>query len=174
MDTDLMDFEHLVPIAERRDEKGRRIITVESRDATVPRCCLLQELRKNGRKTVKCRDYPLQRRPVLLEVKRQRYECKACGAVVYEVIPELDPDRQVTERFRNQICWDAVDHTFTDAAKMNGVERPSSAGSSEPSPRNAWTAIPWCCRASWAWMRTSCWARPTSSSATSMPQQGLA
>ncbi|HYH39947.1 MAG TPA: ISL3 family transposase [Azospirillum sp.] len=119
---DLLDLHGLLPVARRVDEKGQIIITVEGRAPAPPRCCLFQDLRKNGRKTVLCRDHPMQNKPVWLEVKRQRYKCAACGAVLYDNLPELDPDRRVTERFRHRLGWDAVEHTFATAAKMNGVE----------------------------------------------------
>lgn len=103
-------------------EDGRSlIIEACSRVPTHKTCCLFCKTRKFGTKKIRFRDYPVQENPVWIEVRRQRFQCVKCGAILYEDLPDLDDDRRVTLRFRWRLEQHAVDHTFSDAARINGV-----------------------------------------------------
>lgn len=78
--------------------------------------------KKHGKRPVRFKDFPLQRQTVTIRIKRQRWRCEGCGAVLLEKLPGIDADRNMTIRFRNALAADAVNRTFTDAANMHGVK----------------------------------------------------
>jgi transposase len=78
-------------------------------------------MRKIGTKAVRFRDFPVQAQPVWLEIKRQRFECRECGKLRYEDLPDLDPDFRITKRFKDYLAWQAIELPFTTAASQNGV-----------------------------------------------------
>lgn len=78
--------------------------------------------KKHGKRPVQFKDFPLQRQTVTIRIKRQRWRCEGCGAVLLEKLPGIDADRNMTIRFRNALAADAVNRTFTDAANMHGVK----------------------------------------------------
>ncbi|MBI1213637.1 MAG: hypothetical protein GC190_19435 [Alphaproteobacteria bacterium] len=101
------------------------IVDVELADAgRIERCDCppMTEIKKHGRRTVRFKDFPIQRQSVTLRIKRQRWRCQGCGKVKLETLPGIDADRNMTVRFRNQLALDAVNRTFTDAANMHGVK----------------------------------------------------
>lgn len=118
---DALELANLVAVSEADDDRGRKVVTVRSREARAPICCLGQKLVKMGRKAMRFRDFPRNRHPVVLLVNRQRWRCQTCDAVLYEALPDIDTKREMTVRLRDQLGWDAIDHSFSDAAKINGV-----------------------------------------------------
>lgn len=102
-------------------EDGKLVITVRSKAPDLPRCCLLSEPKRNGTKTVRFRDFPVQAQPVWLAVRRQRAKCPYCDTVLYESLPDLDSDFRLTARFKDWLCQQAIDLPFTLAASQNGV-----------------------------------------------------
>ena len=117
---DLLGIPNLQPTS-RRDEGEALIISARSREATVPRCCLLNTLVRNGTKLVRFRDHTVQGRETWVEVARQRYRCKECGNTVYEDLADIDDDRRVTRRFRQHLYQEGIKHSFSVAAEANGV-----------------------------------------------------
>ena len=102
---------------------GSLIVTVELTAPKVPACtCEAPKVLKHGTRRVHFRDNPINRQPVKLRITRQRYRCQACGAILLEDLPGMDADRQMTIRFRRGIAKDAIGHTFTAAAHINGVK----------------------------------------------------
>ncbi|HTJ89043.1 MAG TPA: ISL3 family transposase [Acidocella sp.] len=118
---DALELSNLKAISETTDSEGRKIVTVQSRQVTAPICCLAQKLVKNGRKPMAFQDFPRNRTPVSLLVKRQRWTCLSCKSVIYEDLPDIDTKRDMTRRLCAAIGADAVVHTFQDAAQFNGV-----------------------------------------------------
>lgn len=117
---DLLRLKNLKATGSSHDDAGLTIDVV-SRNPVAPRCCLLQSLKKQGTKPITCRDFAQQSIPVTLRIKRQRFECRQCGAVLYEDLPDVDTDRQMTARFRKHLERQSVDHPFSVAARDNGV-----------------------------------------------------
>lgn len=118
---DALELANLVAVSETDDGPARKVVTVRSREARAPICCLGQKLVKMGRKAMRFRDFPRNRHAVVLLVNRQRWKCQTCDALLYEALPDIDTKREMTVRLRDVLGWDAVDHSFSDAAKMNGV-----------------------------------------------------
>ena len=105
-----------------RDEDGTRIVSVVVVRMVPPSiCCLAMDRRKMGTKAVTFRDFPIQGQPTKLEVKRQRFSCRNCGATAYEHLPMMDEDFRMTKRFREHIEHLAVEMPFTIAANVAGV-----------------------------------------------------
>lgn len=99
------------------------IVQVELLAPKVPVCtCEAPKVLKHGRRAIYFRDNPINRQPVKLRVVRQRYRCQACAAILLEELPGMDADRQMTLRFRRGIAEDAVEHTFSAAARINNVK----------------------------------------------------
>lgn len=118
---DALELENLVAVSEETGPDGRKVVTVRSRTSNAPICCLGQKLVKMGRKAMRFRDFPRNRKPVVLLVQRQRWKCQTCDAVLYEDLPDIDTRREMTVRLKEVLGWDAVHHSFADAAKINGV-----------------------------------------------------
>ncbi len=112
-----------MPVRNEEDEEGFLTVDVELTDPKPPTCsCDMPQVYKHGRRVVHFRDHPIQRTPVRLRLTRQRYRCISCGSILLEEVPGIDPDRDMTIRFREQIAKDAVRRTFADAALLNGVD----------------------------------------------------
>jgi transposase len=118
--TDLLRLPGLV-VTGTYEEKDSLIVQARSRDFSLHHCCLFCTPRKNGTKVMRFRDFAIQAQPVWIEVKRQRVQCKSCGDISYENLPDLDPQRQVSVRFRQHLERDAIALPFTTAASINGV-----------------------------------------------------
>lgn len=74
-----------------------------------------------GTKLVSFRDFPVQGQPTKLEIKRQRFSCRNCGATAYERLPMMDEEFRMTRRFREHIEHLAVEMPFTIAGNVAGV-----------------------------------------------------
>lgn len=119
---DLLRLPHLQTTGSY-DEGEALIIQVQSREATIRQCCLLQKLRRNGTKTSRFRDHAIQGQTTFLEYRRQRWECTSCGdKAVYEVVPDLHDKRDMTKRFHDHLFKHATDLPFSTAARINGVK----------------------------------------------------
>ncbi|ASC05202.1 ISL3 family transposase [Acetobacter pasteurianus] len=116
---DALGLQNLVAVSETISDNGIALVEVKSREEIKPICCLAQKLVKNGRKAMQFRDYPRNRYETILSIKRQRWKCHSCGAVVYEELPDIDTRREMTRRMAVSIAWDATQHTFIDVARMN-------------------------------------------------------
>ena len=102
--------------------RHRLIIVVRSVTPAIKSPCCLVGIRKNGTKSMRFRDFAVQKQETWLEIKRQRFNCGLCGATHYEALPDVDTDFLMTKRFRQAIERDAVDDTFAKAEKDNAVE----------------------------------------------------
>ena len=100
-----------------------RTVEVELTDPVMKPCkCGAARALKHGTRKVQFKDFPIQRMPTVLEVKRQRWRCEGCGAVLLEELPGIDTCHNMTVRFRNQVAEDAISRTFTDTATLNGIK----------------------------------------------------
>lgn len=124
-------LEHLQAVGDGelvRDESGTAIeFRVPCRSKGKPIlpervCCTAPLPLKNGTKTIRYRDRRIEPVPTWLEVQRQRFKCKSCGATIYEELPDLDDKHRITKRLREAIALSAVKRTHQDAANVNAVE----------------------------------------------------
>lgn len=79
---DLLRLDGLAVAGDPHDEDGTLILPVRSKAPGTAQCCLFPNVRRLGTKAIRCRDFTIQGQPVLLEVKRQRFSCSACGKEV--------------------------------------------------------------------------------------------
>lgn len=113
------------------DNGDHLAITVAISAPTYPQCCLLQNLRRNGTKEQRFRDFPMQGKYVDLIIDRQRYQCRECKKTVYEDVPGLAEGHRMTDRLFAEICRRAAPETFAKVAADFGV--------SEGTVRNAFS-----------------------------------
>lgn len=119
--TDLLRLSRLVATGQY-EENGTLIIKAKTEDPQVPgQCCLFNSLKRNGTKKHRFRDHPIQSQKTLIEVARQRYKCSECGATRYEYLPDIDPERRLTVRFRHFLEDQAIQYPFSLVARLNGV-----------------------------------------------------
>ncbi|WP_082773081.1 ISL3 family transposase [Methylobacterium sp. CCH5-D2] len=119
--TDLLRLPNLAAV-DTYEEGGFLIVRAASKKPLLPfGCCLWNDKSKNGTKAVRFRDHAIQGQPVWLEVSRQRYRCNKCHKISYEELPDIDTERRITLRFKKHLERQAVEHSFTTAAKVNGV-----------------------------------------------------
>lgn len=107
------------------DESGRpirRLIDVKPIENRVPVCCLGQKLVSNGSKPVLYRDEKMGSAPTWLRVRRQRFACKTCKAVLYSKVPHVEDDHRITSRLREAIVLSSIKRTFRDVVSVHGVE----------------------------------------------------
>lgn len=105
------------------DRNGDMIVNAVIQNPEVPTCaCPAPKVRKHGKRTVEFKDHPIQRQPVYLRIERQRYRCDGCGSILMQDLPDIDPKRLMTVRFRNQLAEDSIYRTFKEAGRINGVE----------------------------------------------------
>lgn len=120
---DLLRLDGYRTVGTETAANGGLIVNVELLTPEILPCkCGAQRVKKHGTRAVNFKDFSIQRQAVTIRIKRQRWRCEGCGAVLLEKLPGIDTDRNMTLRFRNQIAADAVSHTFTDAASVNGVK----------------------------------------------------
>lgn len=119
--TDLLRLPNLAAV-DTYEEEGFLIVRAASKKPYLPfGCCLFNDKSKNGTKLVRFRDHAIQGQPVWLEIARQRYRCNKCHKISYEELPDIDTERRITLRFKKHLERQAVEHSFTTAAKINGV-----------------------------------------------------
>jgi transposase len=88
-----------------------------------PTCeCDDPDVVKHGTRVVHFRDHPIQRMETYLRIKRQRYRCRSCGAVLLDDLPFIDPKRNMTIRFRDQLAEDGTKLKFSLSGDINGVK----------------------------------------------------
>ena len=63
----------------------------------LPVCCLAQKLKQNGTKVQRYRHRRMQPMPTYLRVIRQKFECKSCGAALYEKLPDIADKRRMSK-----------------------------------------------------------------------------
>lgn len=120
---DLLRMKGFRSIGGEDDKDGSIIVDVALSDPELPQCrCDEPDVVRHGKREVRYRDHPIQRHPTYLRLIRQRYRCRACGAVLLEHLPGIDANHVMTERFRLRLAQDGVERTFTDAANINGVQ----------------------------------------------------
>ncbi|MFY9293305.1 MAG: ISL3 family transposase [Methylorubrum rhodinum] len=121
--SDLLRLKNLEHVSEY-EEDDKLIIKVRSKRSSPERqCCLLVNFVRNGTKLKqRYRDEPIRRQTVLLEIDRQRYKCKECGKPVYEGLPDIDLNHDMTKKLRVRIQKDAIEWPFSHAAEINGVD----------------------------------------------------
>jgi transposase len=73
-------------------------------------------------KTLFVRDLPSHGHSVAIHLDVPRFKCHACVKTFTAVVPEIDTDRQMTERLRKWIGRQALDYPFTEIAKQVGVD----------------------------------------------------
>lgn len=73
-------------------------------------------------KTLFVRDLPSHGRSVAIHLDVPRFKCQGCMKTFTAVVPEVDADRQMTERLRKWIGRQGLDYPFTEIAKQVGVD----------------------------------------------------
>ena len=69
------------------------------------------------------RDLPLFKRPVLLELRQQRYRCKRCHrSDIWQPLRIMEGTRRMTGRLLDYIRHAAILNTFTSVAAEVGVD----------------------------------------------------
>lgn len=88
------------------------------------RCCLLGPVQtvRNGTKRVMYRDLRIHQKFVDIHIDRQRFKCKNCGKTLYETIPGMHPQRQMTQRLYDHLCKAPATKTFTSVAADVGMD----------------------------------------------------
>lgn len=119
---DLLRIEGLVSNS-LEEVDGKLYVDVTTESSVVPACtCDFPAVVKHGTRVVHFRDHPLQRQETYLRVKRQRYRCQSCGQIHLEELPGIDPNRNMTIRFRDQLATDGIAMKFELAGGINGVK----------------------------------------------------
>lgn len=123
MPVDLLRLPGLQPVA-TREENGALIITCHGPRLQPERCCEGSIWNANGEEKGKFNDFTMQKQPVWLEVKRQKWECSICGQTCTERVP-ITQDRRTrqyaTDRFVEALALDATASTFAAASSQHGV-----------------------------------------------------
>ena len=106
------------------EERGnQRLIRVRRRQEhrDCPNCGS-SRLSANGAKRIKVRDVPVDGRPVLLLVDRQRFVCIQCGKSSYDTIDAFDGRRRMTRRLVGYIKAETRKEAYAVVAHAVGVD----------------------------------------------------
>lgn len=87
-----------------------------------PKCGVVGNLYKHGKKTVSFRDAPIRGKPVVIRCDRQRYRCQACKETFFEPLPEIDDQRDMTKRLIEYVGEQALKKPFTNIADETGLD----------------------------------------------------
>lgn len=105
------------------EEDGKLYVEAILTDDEAQTCsCGTPDVVKHGTRVVNFRDFPIQRKETYLRVKRQRYRCRSCGAILLQDLPGIDPKRNMTIRFRDQLAADGTNLKFSLSGDINGVK----------------------------------------------------
>lgn len=105
----------------RTDNGDHFAFRVSVIEPSMPRCCLLQSLRRNGTKEQRFRDFPMHGKFVDVVIDRQRFQCRECKATVYEDVPHLAEGRRMTERLLAEVVRRGGPETFAKVAAEYGL-----------------------------------------------------
>ena len=73
-------------------------------------------------KTLFVRDLPSHGRAVAIHLDVPRLKCHDCVRTFTAVVPEVDADRQMTERLVRWIGRQSLEYPFTEIAKQVGID----------------------------------------------------
>ena len=119
---DLLQLDGVSPVGQK-NEKDHLLIIADSVVEAPSVCpsCGSTLIYKHGNRLYQYADTPMRGQPVRVEIKIQRYRCKACGTVVTPEIPSLDDKRLATSRLVDYIRGRCFNTTFTQLAKETGL-----------------------------------------------------
>ena len=87
-----------------------------------PSCGPIGKVVIHENKTLFVRDLPSHGRSVAIHLDVLRFKFQGCIKTFTAVVPEVDADRQMTERLRKWIGRQGLDYPFTEIAKQVGVD----------------------------------------------------
>lgn len=87
-----------------------------------PKCGVVGNFYKHGKKTVRFRDAPIRGKPVVIRCDRQRYRCQECKETFFEHLPEIDDQRDMTKRLIEYVGQQALKRPFTDIADETALD----------------------------------------------------
>lgn len=96
-----------------------KVETVSPRRSCVE--CIFSHVVGYGRIEVLAHDLPMHGKRVGIYINARRYKCKECGKTFMERLPEVNPNRWMTERLVKWIGQRATGHTFSSIAEEIGV-----------------------------------------------------
>ena len=86
-----------------------------------PHCDSTTDLVKFGARKRMIHDVPRGDQRVGIQVGHQRYKCKACGGLCYDILPHIDEKRAMTNRLKEHILNRSLDDRFTHVAGTTGL-----------------------------------------------------
>jgi transposase len=89
--------------------------------AACPKCGTLGELYRHGVKVTDYRDAPVHGKQVLIEVRRRRYRCRACGGTFLQGLPDMDDTHRMTARCAEYVRQQSLLKPFTHVANDLGI-----------------------------------------------------
>ena len=87
-----------------------------------PSCGPVGKVVIHEHKTLFVRDMPSHGKSMAIHLDVPRFKCHGCVKTFTAVVPEVDADRQMTERLRKWIGRQGLDYPFTEIAKQVGVD----------------------------------------------------
>lgn len=106
-------------------EEGRSYIRVKAELVpveTYPECgCVNREVKPHGKITQRVPDEPRGRRSVCVEIKKQRYMCKACGKTVVQPLLFMADGHNMTQRLFDLIKEKSLLRPHLEVAQEVGV-----------------------------------------------------
>jgi transposase len=89
---------------------------------TCPKCGVVGQLYRHGKKLTDFKDAPMRGHPVTVRVDRQRYRCQACLETSLQPLPDMDDQRRMTKRCVSYIEQEALQRPFTEIAGDVGID----------------------------------------------------
>lgn len=120
-----MDPLHIKDVkTEPLSDNGQNLIAHASVTAKAVECqkCKHQKLYEFGTRNIRYVDLPMHGKQVLINLKRQRYQCRACGYTFMPDHPEFDPQFRLTARAVKWIEQQASRQTFAYVSQVVGIE----------------------------------------------------
>ncbi len=111
-------------ILSRREERDAIHLTAETTSLPVAcvKCGVVGEFTGIGRLKQPVRDTSLHGLPVVIELQRRRFKCRACNQTFLEPLDWLHEERRMTRRLVAAITRDALRSTNTHTARTHGVD----------------------------------------------------
>ena len=83
------------------------------------------DIYRHGKERQKYVDSPVRGNPVIIEIERQRFRCKACGKAFYETLPDMHEKRLTTKRLVHYVERRALNQTFASLSNEVGLDEKS-------------------------------------------------
>lgn len=110
-------------ITEMQTQEGIRLYggRASANRATCSRCAE-SDVYRHGTRVQRFADLPVRGVKIVIDLERQRYQCRLCTATFFDLPEAFDAKRSVTTRLRRYLASETLSQPFLVRAELVGVD----------------------------------------------------